>query len=130
MSAAGTRPACFGSRSEPGWTCLALLLCACAPADAPEGQRAAMPTLTATDISDAMGYSMPPDPDLPGLMCAIVEDIRCAHTGRRGRLQCSFREIGRETRRTALFERTGKTEWEREGHWRWVSGWRWCGRYF
>lgn len=109
---------------------LALSLSACAPAESPPGQRTPGLTLSATDISDAMGYSMGPAPDdLPGTMCAIVEDIQCSPAGR-GRLQCSFRQSGHEERRTALFKRTGKTEWERRGHWIWVRGWRWCGRYF
>lgn len=108
---------------------LLLLVCACAPAEpAPRGRQAAAATLTALEISDAMGHSMGPAPDdLPGTMCALAEDIQCAPAGR-GRLQCSFRSNGK--RRSAVFRRTGETEWEREGHWIWVSGWRWCGRYF
>lgn len=109
---------------------LLLLLFGCAPVEGPEGRRAPMAVPSATDISNAMAHSMPPDAELPGMMCAIVEDIRCSPIGRSGRLQCSFLEPHRHVRRTAVFERAGRTEWERNGNWRWVRGWRRCGRYF
>jgi hypothetical protein len=107
-----------------GWTWIILLLCGCAPGEAPRRDAATAAAPSPQDISDAMGRSMPPVED-GGYFCAIVSDVRCVPAGRRGRLQCAFRE-SRGVRRTAVVERTGRTEWERMGHWRWVRGWRRC----
>ena len=109
---------------------LVLLILGGAAATAPREQRAPAALPSASDISEAMASSVGPGPnDMPGLMCASVEDVKCAPIGRSGLLECSFRQAGRKARRTAVFERTRRTEWEREGHWRWVRGWRSCGRY-
>ena len=81
----------------------------------------------AQDIGNAMAHSMPPL-DEGGWTCAIVSDIKCAPTSSTGRLQCTFKYQGRK--RMAVLERTRRTEWERDGQWRWVRGWKSCGWLF
>ena len=104
-----------------------LMVCGCAPLEEPARQAAPIAVPTAQDISNAMAHSMTPI-DEGGWMCAIVSDIQCSPVGRPGRLHCSFEHQGK--RREAVLERTGRTEWERMGQWRWVRGWRSCGWYF
>ena len=107
------------------WLCIALLGGGCAPAQAP-GETATGSAPSAQDLTDAMGDSMPPLPaEEGGYFCAIPTDLKCVRTNRLGRYQCSYRAQG-DTHRTVL-ERTGRTEREPLGHWRWVSGWKSCG---
>jgi hypothetical protein len=108
--------------------CIALLAGGCAPGEAPRGQAATAAPPTAQDITDAMGHSMPSLPEGGDYICAIPTNLKCVPTRRPGRFQCAYRAKGAQ--RSAVVERTGRTEWERRGHWRWVSGWRRCDILF
>jgi hypothetical protein len=101
-----------------------LLLASCAAGEMRHREAGPASTPNATDISNAMAYSMPP-PEEGGWICAIVSDIQCSPTSSTGRVQCTFKHQGRK--RMAVLERTGRTEWERSGQWRLVRGWKSCG---